>query len=93
MKPPTLMYHRLRSLHVEFEPVAATADCLKDLQRFLREDDIRTRDAFCTLGRTKLARTDLVPLITTYAADTDIVYNACTHPAPLVQFPHLLHKC
>ena len=52
------------------------ADCLKDLQRFLREDDPRTRDAFFTIGQYKTARTDLVPLITTYAGDTDIVYNA-----------------
>ena len=55
------------------------AECLKDLQRFLREDDPRTRDAFFTVGQYKTARVDLVPLITTYAAETDIVYNACAN--------------
>lgn len=59
---------------------ADVADCLKDLQRFLREDDPKTREAFFTLGRYKSVRTDLVPLITTYAADTDIVYNARVLP-------------
>ncbi|BDA45591.1 Topoisomerase 1-associated factor 1 at N-terminal half [Coccomyxa sp. Obi] len=51
-------------------------DCLKDLQRFLRQDDQRTRDCFFTVGRYKTARNDLVPIITTYAGDTDLVYNA-----------------
>lgn len=52
------------------------ADCLKDLQRFLRQDDQSTRDCFFTVGRYKSARNDLVPIITTYAGDTDLVYNA-----------------
>ena len=72
-------------------PPSANAECLKDLQRFLREDDIKTRDAFFTLGRYKTARTDLVPLITTYAGDTDTVYNACRRPALTIATPtHLL---
>ena len=71
------------------------ADCLKDLQRFLREDDPRTRDAFFTVGQYKTARSDLVPLITTYAADTDIVYNACAtfSPQPQLHLPIAARAC
>ncbi|CAD7696779.1 unnamed protein product [Ostreobium quekettii] len=51
-------------------------DCLKDLQRFLRRDDPDSRDVFFFLGQMDLPRNDLVPLITTYPNDSDIVYNA-----------------
>eukprot|EP00891_Asterochloris_glomerata_P008793 jgi/Astpho2/8793/Aster-05348 len=50
--------------------------CLKDLQRFLRNDDPKTREALQILGQYNIAKTDLVPLIVTYPQDTDLVYNA-----------------
>lgn len=60
-------------------------ECLKDLQRFLRHDDASTRDAFFVLGKAKTTRTHLIPLITRYAEDVDIVYNAreLAHPVRL----------
>lgn len=54
------------------------ADCLKDLQRFLRQDQPATRPAFAALSRYNVARADLVPLIVAYPADVDLVFNACT---------------
>ena len=78
---------------VGYTAAFAIAECLKDVQRFLREDDIKTRDAFFMLGRYKTARTDLVPLITTYAADTDTVYNARRQPHWPIPLPRtLLHS-
>jgi len=50
--------------------------CLKDLQRFLRQDDRRGRPAFFKLAQLHVARTDLVPIVTAYAHDVDLVYNA-----------------
>lgn len=54
------------------------ADCLKDLQRFLRHDDPVTREAFMHLGRQNIVKSDLIPLIMQYVEEMDIVYNACT---------------
>ncbi|KAK9804992.1 hypothetical protein WJX73_009460 [Symbiochloris irregularis] len=51
-------------------------DCLKDLQRFLRQDDPEHRPAFTALCKFNIARSDLVPLIISYADDMDLVYNA-----------------
>ena len=56
-------------------------ECLKDLQRFLRHDDPATRDAFFVLGKAQTTRLHLIPLITRYAEDADIVYNACERPS------------
>lgn len=50
--------------------------CLKDLQRFLRRDDPSTRPAFTHLARFNLAKSDLVPLLTRYAEDEDLVTHA-----------------
>ena len=50
--------------------------CLKDLQRFLRNDDPDTRDAFFKVAEFDLARSDLVPIITTYPEDKELVFNA-----------------
>ena len=58
------------------------AACLKDLQRFLRKDDPDTRAAFFKLGQFNVAKSDLVPIIVTYAHDTDLVYNACATSLP-----------
>ena len=58
---------RLRGLH---------ADCLKDLQRFLRHDDPIRREAFFALGQYGVVKSDLVGLITTYPEDTELIYNA-----------------
>lgn len=52
------------------------AECLKDIQRFLRQDDSESRQAFFALGQFNLAKNMLMPLITTYPNDTDLVYNA-----------------
>ena len=62
-------------IHVKAGPCWTA--CLKDLQRFLRQDNRGLRPAFMTLGQYCIARTDLVPLITTYPGAWDIVYNAC----------------
>lgn len=66
------------------------------MQRFLRYDDDSTRDAFFVLGKAQTTRTHLIPLITRYAEDVDIVYNACkpfssnlNSPAPL---QHTVHE-
>lgn len=50
--------------------------CLKDLQRFLRRDDPATRPAFTLLSRFNLAKSDLVPLLTRYADDEEVVVQA-----------------
>lgn len=68
------------------------ADCLKDLQRFLRQDDQYKRDCFFTLGNYQTARHELVPLITTYAADTDLVYNARESPDATETLLSLFHS-
>ncbi|KAK9830387.1 hypothetical protein WJX72_011470 [[Myrmecia] bisecta] len=52
------------------------AACLRDLQRFLRQDDPQEREAFLALGKHNIAKTDLVPIIVTYPTDTELVYNA-----------------
>ena len=57
-------------------PPCQTADCLKDLQRFLRRDLPGTREVFHLLGQYNLVKTDLVPLIVTYPGDHDIVFNS-----------------
>eukprot|EP00884_Botryococcus_braunii_P014003 jgi/Botrbrau1/22603/Bobra.176_1s0033.1 len=51
-------------------------DCLKDLQRFLRQDDPLNREAFMHLGKQNIVKSDLIPLILGYVDDLDIVYNA-----------------
>jgi Timeless protein len=73
-------------------------DCLKDLQRFLRQDDPVTREAFFEIGRKNIIKTDLIPLIMGYVDDLDVVYNARKPPytnAPtqhLVAYRSKLHK-
>ena len=59
-------------------------DCLKDLQRFLRQDDPVRREAFFALGKYGVVKSDLVSLIVTYPEDTELVYNACAPPSALV---------
>ena len=46
------------------------------MQRFLRRDDPATRPAFTHLARFNLAKSDLVPLLTRYADDEDLVTHA-----------------
>ena len=62
----------------------AIAECLKDLQRFLRQDHPATRPAFTALSKYNVARADLVPLIVTYPADVELVFNARAlfYPSP-----------
>lgn len=50
--------------------------CLKDIQRFLRNDDSQSRETFFTLGEFDIAKHHLMPLITTYPGDVDVVFNA-----------------
>jgi hypothetical protein len=42
----------------------------------LRGDDEEERPAFFAISQFNLARSDLVPLITTYPDDHEVVYNA-----------------
>lgn len=51
------------------------AGCLKDLQRFLRNDDPDLRTVFFKLCRFETAKTDLVPLLKACAGEKDIVFN------------------
>ncbi|KAK9864053.1 hypothetical protein WJX84_001846 [Apatococcus fuscideae] len=51
-------------------------DCLQDLQRFLRDDDLDTREAFFAINQSNICRTDLCPLIEAYSEDTRLVYSA-----------------
>ncbi|KAL4422339.1 hypothetical protein ABPG75_008536 [Micractinium tetrahymenae] len=50
--------------------------CLRDLQRFFRNDDPEGRPAFFAVSKYNFARSDLVPLIVTYPDDYDVIYNA-----------------
>jgi hypothetical protein len=78
------------SRHVKAKDLTClcVADCLKDLQRFLRKDDPDTRPVFFKLGGFHLAANDLVPLVVTYPTEHEVVYNArecfqhiCCEPA------------
>lgn len=51
------------------------AGCLKDLQRFLRNDDPDLRTVFFKLCRFETAKTDLVPLLKACAGEKDMVFN------------------
>ncbi|GMH33973.1 hypothetical protein BSKO_01807 [Bryopsis sp. KO-2023] len=51
-------------------------ECLKDLQKILREDDPDFREAFFFLSELDVPRQDLVPLIITYSNEPEVVYNA-----------------
>jgi hypothetical protein len=42
----------------------------------MRRDDPRERHAFLKLGELQLVTNDVIPLITSYPTDTDLVYNA-----------------
>lgn len=53
------------------------AECLKDLQKFLRHDDAENRDAFFFLGKLNIAKSDLVPLMITYPNDGEMIYHCC----------------
>lgn len=57
------------------EGLGAAAECLKDIQRFLREDDPTKRPAFFELHQMDLARSDLVPLLHKYSDEEDVVTN------------------
>ena len=50
--------------------------CLKDIQRMLRHDESDTRPVFFKLASFGTARSDLVPLITAYPGDAEVVLNA-----------------
>ena len=94
--PPSVFCYCLRLIMHAADPFGTPGpECLKDLQRFLRYDDDSTRDAFFVLGKAQTTRTHLIPLITRYAEDVDIVYNACkpfcfhlNSPAPLLHTVH-----
>ncbi|KAK9840302.1 hypothetical protein WJX74_007181 [Apatococcus lobatus] len=51
-------------------------ECLQDLQRFLREDDVETREAFFAINQSNICRTDICPLIEACSEDTKLVYSA-----------------
>ena len=66
----------LRGLTPLIDTLTLCAACLKDLQRFLRQDDRNGRPAFFKLAQLHVARTDLVPIVMAYAHNVDLVYNA-----------------
>lgn len=49
---------------------------MKDLQRFMRRDNPRTRDVFMTLGHWNIVRSDLMPLIATHHQEKALLLNA-----------------
>jgi hypothetical protein len=51
-------------------------DCLVDLQRFLRRDDPSTRDCVRQLADWATLRGHIIPLMCTYAANFDLLFNA-----------------
>ncbi|KFM27204.1 Timeless-like protein [Auxenochlorella protothecoides] len=51
-------------------------ECLRDLQRMLRDDDPEERPAFFAASKFNFARTDLVPLITTHPDDEALLIQA-----------------
>eukprot|EP00879_Flechtneria_rotunda_P032638 GHRR01035888.1.p4 GENE.GHRR01035888.1~~GHRR01035888.1.p4 ORF type:complete len:101 (+),score=22.70 GHRR01035888.1:1079-1381(+) len=61
------------------------AACLKDLQRFLRRDDPDLRDVFFKIGELQLVENDIVPLLTVYPTDHELVYQAreCRNSLPV----------
>lgn len=52
------------------------AECLKDLQRFLRRDNTVKRPAFFTLSKSNISKSDLVPLLLAYPDNKDVVFNS-----------------
>lgn len=66
---------------------AGHAACLKDIQRFLRNDDAQSRETFFTLGEFDVAKHHLMPLITTYPDDVEVVFNARELPSVLATPP------
>ena len=93
--------HRGSNCQLAFhcQPVFAV-ECLKDLQRFLRQDNEVERPAFFALCTTNVAKSDLVPLLATYPDNHEIVFNAgSTLPAMatlnsiLVDRPFLFRPC
>jgi hypothetical protein len=51
-------------------------DCLVDIQRFLRRDDPATRDVVRQLADWSTLRGHVVPLMCTYSANFDLLFNA-----------------
>lgn len=61
---------------LSLDVAAGSAACLKDIQRFLRNDDAQSRETFFTLGEFDVAKQHLMPLITTYPDNVEVVFNA-----------------
>jgi hypothetical protein len=61
---------------------AEALDCLLDIQRFLRRDDPATRHVVCQLADWNTLRGHVVPLMCTYAANFDLLFNATKVRAP-----------
>lgn len=55
------------------------AACLKDLARFLRRDEPDTREVFLKLGELQIVENDVVPLLTSFPTDRELVYHAREH--------------
>jgi hypothetical protein len=59
----------------KYQKSADCIGCLKDLQRFLRNDDADLRTVFFKLAKFETAKTDLVPLLCNYPGEKDVVFN------------------
>lgn len=58
-------------------PTPVPPECLKDLQRMLREDGARLKLCRRKLGSHMVAATNLAPIISQHASNSDVVFNAC----------------
>lgn len=56
-------------------PVDSRADCLKDIDRFLRRDFEDTKQALLTMGKCNVVSQNLLPLLKTYPSDQDVLYH------------------
>jgi Timeless protein len=52
------------------------AECLKDVERFLRQDYEDNKQALLVLGRCGVVSQNLLPLLKTYPHDEEMVYHA-----------------
>jgi hypothetical protein len=51
------------------------AECLKDVDRFLRRDFEDNRKALLLLGKCDVVSKNLIPLLRAYPTDNEIVYH------------------
>ena len=70
------------------------AECLRDLDRFLRRDYDDDRQALLLLGKCDVVSNNLLPLLKTYPSDAAMVYAIRAHPArPVALAPCHARRC